>query len=101
MFNKISTVAYDSRCFSGGEEDFLRRVPCKKGELCTDEDNPYNVVSKSQLTHRIQDLVQSRFWYVSMVACIQDEVTCKWEHVRDENSTISYDLTLVNGNPES
>jgi len=60
MFNKISTVAYDSKCLNGGEEDFLRSVPCKKGELCPDEDNQYNVVPKSQLTYRIQDLVQSR-----------------------------------------
>ena len=43
----------------------------------------------------------SRFWYVSMVACIQNESTCKWEHVKAGNLTISYDLTLVNGNPES
>ena len=36
-----------------------------------------------------------------MVACIQNRSTCKWEHVRDLNATISYDLTLVNGNPDS
>ena len=36
-----------------------------------------------------------------MVACIQNRSTCKWEHVRDLNATISYDLTLVNGNPVS
>ena len=60
MFQKISTAAYDSTCYSDGEEDFLRRVPCKNGELCSDEDNKDNVVPKSQLTYRIQDLVQSR-----------------------------------------
>ena len=60
MFNKISTVAYDSVCSSNGEEDFLRKVPCQKENLCPDEDNQYNVVPESQLTYRIQDLVQSR-----------------------------------------
>ena len=60
MFNKISTVAYDSSCSVDGEEDFLRVVPCQNGELCPDEDNPYNVIPNSQLTYRIQDLVQSR-----------------------------------------
>ena len=63
MFNKISTVAYDSKCFSGGEQDFLRSVPCQQMKLCPDEDNQYNVVSKSQLTYRIQDLVQSRYTF--------------------------------------
>ena len=42
-----------------------------------------------------------RFWYVSMVACAQNKKTCKWEHVHNMNMTLSYDLTLVNGNPES
>ena len=61
MFNKISTVAYDSTCLNDGEQDFIRRVPCEKGGLCPDEDNPNNVLPKSQLTYRIQDLVQSRY----------------------------------------
>ena len=61
MFNKISSAAYDSACFSDGEEDFLRSVPCKNGRLCPDEDNQENVVPTSQLTYRIQDLVQSRY----------------------------------------
>ena len=60
MFAKISTAAYDSSCSVDGEEDFLRAVPCQNGELCPDEDNPYNVVPNAQLTYRIQDLVQSR-----------------------------------------
>ena len=60
MFSKISSVAYHSTCFSEGEEDFLRDVPCQNGELCPDEDNQYNVIPKSQLTYRIQDLGQSR-----------------------------------------
>ena len=62
MFNKISTVAYDSTCLNDGEQDFIRRVPCDKGELCPDEDNPNNVLPKAQLTYRIQDLVQSRYY---------------------------------------
>ena len=63
MFQKISTAAYDSTCYSDGEEDFLRSVPCENGELCPDEDNKDNVVPKSQLTYRIQDLVQSRYGF--------------------------------------
>ena len=61
MFNKISTVAYDSTCLNDGEQDFIRRVPCEKDGLCPDEDNPNNVLPKAQLTYRIQDLVQSRY----------------------------------------
>ena len=60
MFNKISTAAYDSNCNDEGEEDFLRAIPCQMGTICPDEDNPVNVIPKSQLTYRIKDLSQSR-----------------------------------------
>ena len=61
MFKKISTAAYDAACYDQGEEDFLRTVPCPKGQLCPEEDNPLHVVKGHQLTYRIQDLATSRF----------------------------------------
>jgi hypothetical protein len=60
MFRKISTAAYDPNCFDEGEEDFLRTVPCPKGQLCPEEDNPSHVVKGYQLTYRIQDIATSR-----------------------------------------
>lgn len=60
MFNKISTTAYDSKCYNKGE-DFLRKVPCPKGQLCVDEDVPWNVVKGYQFTYAVQDLRQPRY----------------------------------------
>lgn len=51
-----------------------------------------------------------RFWYVSMVACYLDEVTCTWHHytgaptkdnktLTDVPQTVQYDFWLVNGSP--
>lgn len=60
MFDKISTIAYDADCHDEGTQDFLRSVPCPKGGICPDEDNPNNLVDASQLTYHIQDSLQSR-----------------------------------------
>lgn len=57
MFSKISTKAYDSECNPQGI-DSLRKIPCKRGELCIDEDRPWNVVKGHQFTYAIQDLKQ-------------------------------------------
>ncbi len=99
MFSKINAVAYDSACYEDGAEDFLRSIPCPKDELCSEEDNPSNVIKDSQLTFKIRDLVQARFWYVSLVACSRNQSTCQWQYVPDFNASINYDLHLVNGNP--
>ena len=59
----------------------------------------------SQFTYKIQDLIQSRFWYVGLVACSRDRDTCQWRHVRPENLSgqqqpvIEYDIHFVNGDP--
>lgn len=60
MFNKIDQSAYDYKCNDNGEIDFLRRVPCPKNELCSDEDTPWNVIKDHQLTFVIQDVKQPR-----------------------------------------
>ncbi|CAH1389379.1 unnamed protein product [Nezara viridula] len=99
MFNKLSTVAYDPYCYDEGY-DFLRKVPCLKGELCEDEDSPQNVVKHSQFTYHIRDLSEPRFWYVSLVSCYRNSTTCQWHHT-PHNIQIEYDIWLVNGNPNS
>lgn len=97
MFDKISTIAYDADCHDEGTQDFLRSVPCPKGGICPDEDNPNNLVDASQLTYHIQDSLQSRFWYVSLVACYREKSTCSWKPV-PQRIQVDYDLWLVNGN---
>ena len=65
MFDKVSSAAYDSDCFDDGEQDFLRTVPCPKDSVCQEEDDIKNVVKGFQLTYRLQDSIQPRFWYVT------------------------------------
>ena len=60
MFNKIDRVAWDYPCNVKGWEDFLRKVPCPAGQLCTDEDEPSRVVPGAQFTYGIQDIKQPR-----------------------------------------
>ncbi|KAF4523813.1 hypothetical protein B566_EDAN008048 [Ephemera danica] len=99
MFNKISRSAYDASCFDNGK-DFLRKVPCEMGSLCSDEDKAGNVVNGYQFTFMIQDVVQPRFWYISLVACYRNESTCSWHHY-NESANLDYNIWLVNGNPNS
>lgn len=111
MFARIQNLAYDSDCNSHAKTDYLRKIPCPKGELCSDEDSPSNVVPGYQFTYVISDLTQPRFWYMAMVACYRNRSTCQW-HAYDPTRltnrvpltvrnahTINYDIRLVNGNP--
>lgn len=43
MFLKMDQIAFDYICKPKGLEDFLRKVPCPRGKLCLDEDNPANL----------------------------------------------------------
>jgi len=63
MFGKIQTIAWDARCHANGQEDFLRRIPCPKGQLCPDEDNPERVVPGYQFTYAVEDTNQPRYIY--------------------------------------
>ncbi|KAG4077941.1 hypothetical protein HA402_013441 [Bradysia odoriphaga] len=106
MFERLDNFAYDKTCNQQAKVDFLRKVPCEKGKLCSDEDTPENVVPDSQFTYVISDLMQPRFWYVSIVACYRDS-SCTWHHfdpkkfpnASKHNFDIDYDIQLVNGNP--
>uniref|UniRef100_A0A6B2E761 Putative conserved secreted protein n=1 Tax=Phlebotomus kandelakii TaxID=1109342 RepID=A0A6B2E761_9DIPT len=105
MFTTLDKIAYSPECNSRAKVDYLRQIPCTKGRLCWDEDTPGNVVAGSQFTYVISDLIQPRFWYVSMVACYRNATTCRWHHF-DPNKfglvhapEINYDIHLVNGNP--
>nr|XP_029721356.1 integral membrane protein GPR180-like [Aedes albopictus] len=104
MFDKLDKVAFNSKCNKGAEADYLRRIPCERGKLCVDEDTPANVVSGNQFTYVISDPNVPRFWYISMVACYQNQSTCQWHHYdyrkfHSHPPELEYDMQLVNGNP--
>lgn len=60
MFEQLDNFAYDKTCNRQAKVDFLRKVPCDKGKLCSDEDSPANVVQGTQFTYVISDLMQPR-----------------------------------------
>ncbi|CAH0545819.1 unnamed protein product [Brassicogethes aeneus] len=101
MFRTLKKIAYNAKCNVNGN-DYLRRVPCPKGGLCKDEEDPFNVVKNSQFTYAIQNFNHPSFWYVSMVACYLNTTTCEWHHHEYPHSyEINYDIWLVNGNPNT
>lgn len=59
MFKNIERLEHDPTCNEPAVGNFLRKVPCKFGSLCIDEDIQ-SVVPGSQFTYRISDLVQPR-----------------------------------------
>lgn len=101
MFETLSTRAFDPKCSQKGK-DYLRKIPCPKGKLCISEDNPWNVVKNHQFTYVIEDFKQPSFWYVSIVACYHNNVTCDWRYYESRTPyEIEYDIWLVNGNPNN
>ncbi|KRZ56299.1 tRNA-dihydrouridine(20a/20b) synthase [NAD(P)+]-like [Trichinella nativa] len=97
LMSRLSDLAFERRCFPKNGQDFFRSIPCPVGNICPDEDDRTNIISGYQLTFRIQDVIQARFWYLALVNCILDDA-CNWVPF---NSTIDlqYELWLVNGHP--
>lgn len=60
MFTTIDHFAYDKKCHNKNPVDFLRRIPCRSGQLCDDEDAPTNVVPGYQFTYVISNMNQPR-----------------------------------------
>lgn len=60
MFQRVQALAYDNDCNPHGKRDFLRKIPCPKGELCMDEDAPSNVIAGHQFTYVISEVSQPR-----------------------------------------
>lgn len=98
MFARLQATAFDAKCNPSAKGEYLRKVPCKKGDLCIDEDLPSNVISGNQFTYVISNLNQPRFWYLSLVACYRNLSTCEWEWY-DSPHTLQYHINLVNGHP--
>ncbi|XP_030563809.1 uncharacterized protein LOC115764708 isoform X1 [Drosophila novamexicana] len=109
MFSRLQHIVYDPDCNPQGKRDFLRRVPCSRGQLCVDEDAPSNVIAGHQFTYVIDLEAEPRFWYVALVACYRNRSTCEWhahENLAKLNNsssslltTLQYDINLVNVHP--
>lgn len=62
MFVDIDAMGWDKYCSRNGKEDFLRRIPCPDGKVCTEElGNPSAVMKGQQFTYHIEDLNQPRY----------------------------------------
>ncbi len=99
MFSRLNATAFDAKCNSNAKGEYLRRVPCKKDQLCIDEDLPSNVIQGHQFTYVISNLNQPRFWYLSLVSCYRNLTTCDWENYDEVPQKLHYHINLVNGHP--
>lgn len=64
MFSTVDQFAFDRKCHPESNSlDFLRQIPCTRGQLCDGEDNAANVISGNQFTYVISDLNQPRYFY--------------------------------------
>ena len=62
MFEKINGIMWDERCNQKGYEDFVRRIPCRRNELCEEETNePDQVIPGYQFTYHVRDTNQPRW----------------------------------------
>jgi len=63
MFDKINGIMWDERCNPHGLEDFLRRIPCRRNELCEEEETntPPLVITGYQFTYHVRDTVRPRY----------------------------------------
>lgn len=99
LLHNISRVAFEAKCFQKGTSDVLRRIPCAKGKLCQEEDDPAKVVSGFQMTMKVEEPVTPQYWYVVLVRCTLND-NCSWIS-SGKNVEISYDLWLTNGSPSA
>jgi len=64
MFERLNTIMWDERCNTHGPEDFLRRIPCRRNELCEEETTDptrVSVIPGYQFTYRVRDTYQPRY----------------------------------------
>lgn len=60
MFSTIDQFAFDPKCHPKNQVDFLRRIPCARNQLCTDETTASNVIPGHQFTYVMSNLNQPR-----------------------------------------
>lgn len=61
MFASVDQVAFDQQCHAHNNyTEYLRRIPCARNQLCTDETTPSNVIPGHQFTYVISNLNQPR-----------------------------------------
>ncbi|XP_017492375.1 PREDICTED: uncharacterized protein LOC108380515 [Rhagoletis zephyria] len=126
MFEHLKGLIYDGVCNKQGKRDYVRRVPCNRGELCADEDTPSNVIAEKQFTYTISEVTEPRFWYVALTACYRNSTNCEWhayDHPKSESAAakvvneflashndmlpphpspaLTYDIYVVNGHPNN
>ena len=66
MFEQLNAIMWDEHCNEHGYEDFMRRIPCKKNELCEEEmSNPSQVISTYQFTYHVRDTNQPRYSFIT------------------------------------
>ncbi|KAK5975596.1 hypothetical protein GCK32_012267, partial [Trichostrongylus colubriformis] len=100
MMLNLSKIGFESHCLSDGHRgDIFRWIPCAKGQLCREEDDPRVVVPRFQLTMQVEEPSTAEYWYIVLVACNLDK-SCNWTHSHGDVIVV-YDIWLTNGRPGS
>ncbi|KAK6765736.1 hypothetical protein RB195_025567 [Necator americanus] len=100
MMQNISRLGFESRCFTDGKRgDIFRWIPCAKGQLCHEEDDPRVVVPGWQMTMQVEEPSTAEYWYIVFLACKLDK-ECRWVH-SDASVLVDYNIWLTNGRPSS
>ncbi|KAG1653967.1 hypothetical protein GQR58_025308 [Nymphon striatum] len=100
MMGRIGVSSYNAAHFNScdhGNQDLMRSLPCDENGSCSDQPKQYPVVPDYQFTFE-KESATPRYWYVAIVACVRDNISCEWKHNPTLDTTqLKYDLWLVNG----
>ncbi len=95
------SISVDDHTCPSGMKDYIRRLPCNNQDpLSCNQPNSIRVVPGNDFTFRVKESPKTEFYYLFMLACDRNySSSCKWSET--ENSTLWYDISLVNSDPEN
>ncbi len=85
---------------SSGTKDYVRKFPCSN-EPSTSCNQPMSIpiIHGNNFTFHVENAPKTEFYYLYMLACSRNSsATCDWSETG--NSTLQYDISLVNSNPQ-
>ncbi len=95
---KESMFVNDAGC-SGGTKDYVREFPCSHSTSCN-QPGFIPIVTGNDFTFRIENAPKTEFYYLFMLACDRNStLDCEWDET--DESSLQYDISLVNSNPQN
>ncbi|XP_078674377.1 transmembrane protein 145-like [Branchiostoma floridae x Branchiostoma belcheri] len=79
-------------------------IPCTVGQSCEEDTAYHSSLPGAQFDLPVHSIDVPRLWHLSFVPCRCNQSqtsNCTWVNSTNENGELSYDIWLVNGNPNS